>query len=119
MTVSEKLRLVHGLHYHAEIFGFNWDDGSDWTWHDVACKIADEVDAENAKLRMRVTSLESALEGMRLIREMDVADNVKLREFAKEACEAARDFYNLGGTFNDLDDLICEACELGVEVDDA
>lgn len=80
MTVSEKLRLVHGLHYHAEIFGFNWDDGSDWTWHDVACKIADEVDAENAKLRMRVTSLESALEGMHLIREMDVAENAKLRE---------------------------------------
>lgn len=51
MTVSEKLRLVQGLHSHAEIFGFKWDDDSDWTWHDVACKIADEVDAENAKLR--------------------------------------------------------------------
>lgn len=51
MTVSEKLRLVQGLHSHAEMFGFKWDDDSDWTWHDVACKIADEVDAENAKLR--------------------------------------------------------------------
>ena len=51
MTVSEKLRLVQGLHSHAEMFGFHWDDGSDWTWHDVACQVADEVDAENAKLR--------------------------------------------------------------------
>ena len=51
MTVSEKLRLVQGLHSHAEMFGFHWDDGSDWTWHDVACKVADEVDAESAKLR--------------------------------------------------------------------
>ena len=51
MTVSEKLRLVQGLHSHAELFGFNWNDGSDWTWHDVACKIADEIDAENEQLR--------------------------------------------------------------------
>lgn len=57
MTVSEKLRLVQGLHSHAEMFGFRWDDDSDWTWHDVACKIADEVDAENAKLRELVDEL--------------------------------------------------------------
>ena len=57
MTVSEKLRLVQGLHSHAEMFGFSWDDGSDWTWHDVACKIADDIDAENAELRelVRIT----------------------------------------------------------------
>lgn len=60
MTVSEKLRLVQGLHSHAEIFGFKWDDDSDWTWHDVVCKIADEVDAENAKLREYVQTLEAA-----------------------------------------------------------
>lgn len=57
MTVSEKLRLVQGLHSHAEMFGFNWNDDSDWTWHDVACKIADEIDAENAKLRELVRVL--------------------------------------------------------------
>ena len=57
MTVSEKLRLVQGLHSHAEMFGFKWDDDSDWTWHDVACKIADEVDAENAKLRELVRDM--------------------------------------------------------------
>lgn len=45
-------------------------------------------------------------------------ENAKLRELAKEACEMARTFYNLGGTFNDLDDLLCEAAELGVEVDE-
>ena len=57
MTVSEKLRLVQGLHSHAEMFGFNWNDDSDWTWHDVACKIADEIDAENAKLRKLVADM--------------------------------------------------------------
>ena len=62
MTVSEKLRLVQGLHSHAEIFGFKWDDDSDWTWHDVACKIADEVDAENAKLRELVKEMRVCLE---------------------------------------------------------
>ena len=64
MTVSEKLRLVQGLHSHAEMFGFHWDDGSDWTWHDVACKIADEIDAENDRLREVVSDGE---ENARLI----------------------------------------------------
>lgn len=45
------------------------------------------------------------------------AENAKLRELAKEACELARIFYDCGGTFNDLDDLLCEASELGIEVD--
>ena len=45
------------------------------------------------------------------------AENEKLRELAKEACELARIFYDCGGTFNDLDDLLCEASELGIEVD--
>ena len=44
-------------------------------------------------------------------------ENEKLRELAKEACELARAFYDCGGTFNDLDDLLCEASELGIEVD--
>ena len=44
------------------------------------------------------------------------AENAKLLELLKEACEMARSFYNLGGTYNDLDDLLCEAAELGVEV---
>lgn len=45
------------------------------------------------------------------------AENAKLRELAKEACELAQVFYYGGGTFNDLDDLLCEASELGIEVD--
>ena len=56
--------------------------------------------------------------GKRLPCESLQAENAKLRELAKEACKMARAFYNLGGTFNDLDDLLCEAAELGVEVDD-
>lgn len=43
--LSEQLRKVHGLHAFAELFGFDWTDGSDWTWHDVACAMADAVDA--------------------------------------------------------------------------
>lgn len=60
MTVSEKLRLVQGLHSHAEMFGFDWNDDSDWTWHDVACKIADEIDAENDQLRKLVVRMARA-----------------------------------------------------------
>lgn len=44
------------------------------------------------------------------------AENAKLRELAKEACETARDFYSCVGTFDDLDYLLREARELGMEV---
>lgn len=87
MTISEKLRLVQGMHSHAEIFGFKWDDDSDWTWRDVACKIADEVDAENAKLRDENARLLSCLtddaENARQILGESRAlrdENAKLRE---------------------------------------
>lgn len=43
--LSDRLREVHGLHAFAELFGFCWEGGSDWTWHDVACAMADAVDA--------------------------------------------------------------------------
>lgn len=66
MTVSEKLRLVQGLHSHAEMFGFNWNDGSDWTWHDVACKIADDIDAENAKLRELVKLMHGTIKDLQI-----------------------------------------------------
>ena len=43
--LSDQLREVHGLRAFAELFGFSWEDDSDWTWHDVACAMADAVDA--------------------------------------------------------------------------
>lgn len=43
------------------------------------------------------------------------AEADRLRELAKEACELARVFCDCGGTFNDLDDLLCRASELGVD----
>lgn len=43
--LSKRLREVNGLHEFAKLFGFSWDDESDWTWHDVACAMADAVDA--------------------------------------------------------------------------
>ena len=42
--LTDKLRNVKGLHEFAELFGFNWDDESDWTWHDVAVAMADRID---------------------------------------------------------------------------
>ena len=38
------LRNVGNLHGFAELFGFDWHDESDWTWHDVAVKMADELE---------------------------------------------------------------------------
>lgn len=43
--LSKRLREVHGLHAFAELFGFSWEDESDWDWHDVACAMADAIDA--------------------------------------------------------------------------
>ena len=40
--------------------------------------------AEADGLRMRITSLEAALEGMHLIREQDMAENAKLRELVRD-----------------------------------
>ena len=141
MTVSEKLRLVQGLHSHAEMFGFNWNDGSDWTWHDVACKIADEVDAENAKLRSQCADLVDERE--RLFRanvEKNgeilrlVGENANLREYI----ERKQDLQNFARLVTEnsklrelcreiYEDQCCDGDqwkyrdrmrELGVEVDD-
>lgn len=40
--------------------------------------------AENVKLCMKISSLESALEGMHLIREMDLAENTELWKLVQE-----------------------------------
>ena len=50
MTDNRTTELLDGLwhvgnlHEFAELFGFNWHDDSDWTWHDVAVKMADELE---------------------------------------------------------------------------
>ncbi|MBR2683006.1 MAG: hypothetical protein IKE22_07065 [Atopobiaceae bacterium] len=41
------------------------------------------LEAEYASLRMRITSLDAALEGMHLIREQDKADNERLRKLVQ------------------------------------
>ncbi|MBQ3339786.1 MAG: hypothetical protein IJG82_09405 [Atopobiaceae bacterium] len=48
MSLSDELREIHGLTAFAELFGFDWDGDSDWTWHDVAVAMADRVDEELA-----------------------------------------------------------------------
>ena len=44
IELLDGLRSVGNLHEFAELFGFNWEDDSDWTWHDVAVKMADELE---------------------------------------------------------------------------
>lgn len=104
MNVSEKLRLVQGLHSHAAMFGFNWSDDSNWTWHDVACKIADEIDAENDQLKAENKQLKAdnamyrekfADSFIRLLEERD-----KLREdleFERSENGWVREFLNRMG----------------------
>ena len=129
MTVSEKLRLVQGLYSHAEMFGFHWDDGSDWTWHDVACKIADEIDAENAKLRETLKRRNRQFETMTDMWAARGAENARLRELAvgmygmlemfdkmlsnHDACETPRPLiFGEDKSFKDV------MRELGVEVEE-
>lgn len=38
------LRNVGNLHEFAELFGFDWYGDDDWTWHDVAVKMADDFE---------------------------------------------------------------------------
>lgn len=42
----DRLRDVGNLHEFAELFDFSWHDDTDWTWHDVAVRMADEIEAE-------------------------------------------------------------------------
>jgi hypothetical protein len=44
-SLARQLREVHGLDAFVELFGYSWEDNSIWTWHDVACAMADAVDA--------------------------------------------------------------------------
>lgn len=131
MTVSEKLRLVQGLHSHAEMFGFKWDDDSDWTWHDVACKIADEVDAENAKLREKLTTspqcetCEAMLDcdeclradGSHKERRRLSAENAKLRELVAELYQCSRQYGCDRCGYKDGCAMFDRMAQLGVEVD--
>ncbi len=82
---------------------------------DALCRRIDDLCAENEQLRQENQSIGMA--AYELGRKSMADENAKLRELAKEACELARIFYDCGGTFNDLDDLLCEASELGIEVD--
>ncbi len=48
MIDLKALRNVGNLHEFAVLFGFDWDDPDwDWTWHDVAVKMADDIEAWN------------------------------------------------------------------------
>ena len=95
----------------------------------------DRLQTENAKLREQIHWLKQG-DILHVLTDQEYIDqcerehlmqvsidaldkeNAKLRELAKEACELARVFCYCGGTFNDLDDLLCEASELGIEVDE-
>lgn len=44
--VAARLRECSGLHEFEEIFGFSWEDESDWYWSDVTAKVADLIEPE-------------------------------------------------------------------------
>lgn len=49
MIDLKALRNVGNLHEFAVLFGFDWDDPDwNWTWHDVAVKMADDIETWNA-----------------------------------------------------------------------
>lgn len=70
---------------------------------------ASDLDAENVKLRMEVTSLEAALDGMHLIREMDVAENDHLRTLA-------RTLYYCGQDGKDCDQCAMNGADMRVRL---
>ena len=114
------------------MFGFNWNDGSDWTWHDVACKIADDIDAENAKLREEVEQWHRLTAGIELpeypITEFKPKDlnreNAKLRELVRaldwctENCDTPRACDRCPLKQSDILEPECEVMmrDLGIEV---
>lgn len=50
MIDLKALRNVGNLHEFAVLFGFDWDDPDwNWTWHDVAVKMADDIETWNAR----------------------------------------------------------------------
>ena len=93
---------------------------------DTIWELRESVHREQAEadgLRMRITSLEAALDGMHLIREQDVAENAKLRELVRNLLRvipadvtgvvigANTDY----PTYYKFDEVFCE---LGIEVDE-
>lgn len=75
----------------------------------------DEIErlmTENTELGMRVMSLESALEGMHLIREQDKAENAKLREMAAKMAKALR----VGSEWCDRECSVVFGCD-GMDVE--
>lgn len=49
------LRNVGNLHQFAELFGFDWEDSEDWSWHDVAVKMADIIEEHNTRIERTCT----------------------------------------------------------------
>lgn len=46
--LCDKLKETYGLHAFVELFGFNWETDV-WTWHDVAVKMANDIEMLSKK----------------------------------------------------------------------
>ena len=82
MSLSDELREVYGLHAFAELFGFDWDGDTDWTWHDVACAMADRIDAELADAEGTTKCLQG-------LADANAAESERLRELAEKTWKVA------------------------------
>lgn len=94
------LRDVGNLHEFAELFGFDWYDESDWTWHDVAVKMADDFEQAIAAT---LGSGECEME-----REGEiVATALKLSVWLCSECGSP--------TYNDMEPFYCQYCGKAVK----
>lgn len=114
--LSKQLRKVYGLHAFAELFGFDWKDDSDWTWHDVACAMADAIDAATVGIKLSCASCpemdnpDSYI--IHLQRALDYAD--KAATVGAGTCKNIAELNEEGmaGYF-----FVCSECGLAVHVD--
>lgn len=116
------LRNVVNLHEFAELFGFNWHDESDWTWHDVAVKMADELEqaiaatlGRGAERDARCLGCKYQLDGMCML---PVGDDYR-REFVDDDYFCAS-WGNIRASWDGLRKFWCiELTDEGVRMRDA
>lgn len=107
------LRNVGNLHEFAELFGFDWHDDSDWTWHDVAVKVADDFEQAIAATLGSGTSealkrgeADARAEQMETERD-EWKTKCEIREFAYKQADAERKRYS-----EQIDELRAEIATL-------
>lgn len=126
MSLADELREVHGLGAFSLLFGYDLEGDTDWTWHDVACAMADRIDAEVEK---EVADLRGALHHLDDVNDELRAENRQLRGLVADmwdwtrGCETCDEHdphgrYCLGHECRKHGRVIERLRALGVEVDE-